>query len=147
MRLSFGPDVTTLSMEDGSAVTVGPSPAALAAACFHHDPPTARELEHAIDIVEDALMAAMPPRGSGVPLTTIEPALRLLPGLADMDSALSREAIEDMFQLLASIASGQPTSSASIVADRRVAAALLVTRECMHHLDFEWIRVARSPAS
>lgn len=147
MHLSFGTDVTTLSMEDGRAVIVGPSPAALAASCFHHDPPTARELEHAIDVFEDALMAATPPRGSGASLTTSEPSLRRLPGLAEMGSALSRDAIEDMFQQLASRASGSPGSNANVLADRAVAAALLITRECMHHLDFEWIHVAHAPAA
>ena len=146
MHLSFGREVTTLSMEDGSAVTAGPSPAALADSCFRHDPPTPRELEHAIDIVEDALMAAMPPRGSGAPLTTAEPSLRLLPGFAEVDSALSRDAIEGMFQQLVSLASGSPGSNASVLADRAVAAALLITREYMHHLDFDSISVAHAPA-
>jgi hypothetical protein len=147
MHLAFGSDVTTLSPKVGGAVTLGPSPAALVAACFRHDPPTARELEHAIDIVEVALMVAKPPRGSGGDLTTLEPALRLLPGLKAMGSALSRDAVEDMFQQLASIASGSPNRSAAVVADREVAAALLITRECMHHLDFEWIRVERASCS
>jgi hypothetical protein len=147
MHLAFGPDVTTLATKDGGEVTLGPSPAALAAACFLHESPTARELEHAIDIVEDALMAGKPPRASGADLTTLEPVLRRLPGLEAMGSALSRDAVEDMFQQLASIASGLPNSSAAVVAGHEVAAALLITRECMHHLDFERIRVERASSS
>lgn len=147
MHLSFGQDKTTLSTEHGGEVTLGPSPAALAASCFHHDPPMAHELERAIDMVEDALMSATSPRGGGATSTTLERELRLLPGLADMDSALSREAIESMFQQLASRASGSPDSNASVLADRGVAAALLITRECMHHLDLQWISVAHAPAA
>jgi hypothetical protein len=145
MHLTFGSDVTTLSTKDGSAVTLGPSPAALAATCFRHDPPIARELEHAIDIIEDALMAARPPRGSGAILTTLEPALRRLPGLEAIGSALSRDTVEELFQQLASIASGLPNPGATVVAVRDVAASLLIARECMHHLDFNWIRVEHAP--
>jgi exopolyphosphatase/pppGpp-phosphohydrolase len=145
MDLTFSSDVTTLSTEDGGVVTLGPSPAALAAACFRHDPPTAHELEHAIDIVEDALMAARPPRGSGATLTTLGPALRRLPGLEAIGAALSRQAVEALFQQLASVASESPNPNAAAVADHEVTAALLITRECMHHLDFEWIQVGRSP--
>jgi len=144
MHLAFDADVTTLATKDGGAVTLGPSPEALAVACFRHDPPTARELEHAIDIVEDALMAAKPARRSGAALTTLEPALRLLPGLHAIGSALSRDAIEELFQQLASIASGLPIPSAAVLAGHEVAAALLITRECMHHLDFKWVRVERA---
>lgn len=144
MHLAFRSDVTTLSTQDGGPVTLGPSPAALAAACFRHDRPTASELEHAIDIVEDALMAANPPRGGGATLTTLEPALRRLPGLEAIGSALSRDAVEVLFQQLALSASGLPNSSTVAAADREVAAALLITRECMHHLDFKWIRVERT---
>ena len=144
MHLAFDADVTTLSTRDGGAVTLGPSPAALSVACFRHEPPTARELEHAIDIVEDALMAAKLARGSGEALTTFEPVLRMLPGLETPGSAVSRDAVEDLFQQLASIASGLPIPSAAVVAGHEVAAALLITRECMHHLDFKWIRVERA---
>jgi hypothetical protein len=147
MHLAFGPEVTRLSTEDGGAVALGPSPAALAAACFGHDPPTARELEQAIDVVEDALMAARPPLADGHELTTLEPVLRQLPGLATWGSTLSRDAIEGMFQLLASMASGLPTPGAAVIASREVAAAVLITRECMHHLGFEIIRIGRATAA
>jgi hypothetical protein len=144
MHLAFSSDVTTLSTNDGGVVTLGPSPKALAAACFRHEPPTARELEHAIDVVEDALMAAKPPRGGEEALTTFEPVLRLLPGLETPGSAVSRDAVEQLFQQLVSIASGSPSPIGTEVADREAAAALLITRECMHHLDFAWIRVERA---
>jgi hypothetical protein len=137
MHLAFNSDVTTLSTKDGGAVILGPSPAALAAACFQHEPPTARELEHAIDVVEDALMAAKLPRGGGDALTTFEPVLRTLPGLETPGSPVSRDAVEELFQQLASIASGSPSPIGTVVADREAAAALLITRECMHHLGFE----------
>jgi hypothetical protein len=144
MHLGFGPAVTTLSSDDGSVVTLGPSAAALAHACFRHDPPTAVELERAIDVVEDALMAAKVPRMVGARLTTFEPTLRQLPGLETVGATLTRDGVEALFQRLASIALGMPDPGGAVLARREVAAALLMTRECMHHLGFESIRVEPS---
>lgn len=140
-HLAFSSSVTTLSSDDGILVTLGPSPAALAEACFRHDPPTASELEDAIDVVEDSLMAAKAPLSSGAGLTAFESALRSLPGLEAVGATLGRDAVEALFQQLASIAQGMPNKGHAVAADREVAAALLITRECMHHLGFESLRV------
>jgi GTPase involved in cell partitioning and DNA repair len=145
VHLGFSPNGTTLSSDDGGVVAVGPSPAALADACFRHDPPTAVELERAIDIVEDALMAAKAPPGAGAGLTTFEPTLRRLPGLELVGATLSRDAVEMLFQQLASIALGMPAPQGSTLTDRVTAAALLIVRESMHHLDFGTIRIEQAP--
>ena len=141
MHLRFSPTVTTLSADDGAVVELGPSPAALAETCFRHSPPAAVELERAIDIVEDALMAAKVPRSTGAGLTTSEPHLRRLPGLEVVGATLNRDAIEALFQQLATIALGMPAPQGSQLTDRETAAALLILRECMHHLDFASVRV------
>jgi hypothetical protein len=145
MHLRFSSTATSLFSGDGGVITLGPSPAALVDACFRHDPPTAAELEHAIDVVEDAIMAANAPRSPGAGLTTLEPTLRRLPGLEVVGASLGRDAVEALFQQLASIALGMPNPGEAVVADREVAAALLITRECMHHLGFESIHM--EPAS
>lgn len=141
MHLKFGKTVTTLTSGEDGAVTLGPSPAALAERCFRHGPPTAVEIEHAIDIVEDGLMAAKRPIPPPASLTTSEPTLRRLPGLEVVGATLSREAVESLFQQLASIALGMPSRGEAMATDPEVAAALLITRECMHHLGFESIRI------
>lgn len=141
MLLRFGPTLTTLSSDDGGVVDLGPSPAALAAACFRHGAPTAVELERAIDIVEDGLMAAKLPPAQGAGLTTAEPSLLRLPGLDAVGATLSRDAVEALFQQLASVALGMPAPQGSQHMDRDTAAALLILRECMHHLDFASVRV------
>ncbi|MBI5259439.1 MAG: hypothetical protein HY855_23250 [Burkholderiales bacterium] len=145
MQLRFSATATRLESGAGEALTVAPSPAALANTCFRHDPPTGAELEHAIDVIEDALMAVKLQRAHGARLATIEPTLRQLPGLDVEGAVMSRDAIEALFQQLASIALGRPDPGAAVVARREVAAALLITRECMHHLGFESIQVG--PAS
>jgi hypothetical protein len=147
MHLEFSPTVTTLTSDDGAVVTVGPSAAALADACFHHQPPTAGEREHAIDIVEDVLMAAKAVRSTCGGLTTCETTVRQFPGLDAVGATLSRDAVEALFQQLASVALGMPDPGGAVYADREVAAALLITRECMHHLGFESIRMERASPS
>lgn len=141
LHLQFGPAMTTLTSPEGGAIALGPSPAALAQRCFRQGPPTAVEIEHAIDIVEDGLMAARLSKPSPSGLTTSEPTLRRLPGLEVVGATLSREAVESLFQQLASIALGMPNRGEAMAADPEVAAALLITRECMHHLGFESIRI------
>lgn len=141
MHLRFSPTGTMLSSDDGGVVTLGPSPPALADACFRQDPPRAVDLERAIDVVEDALMAAKAPRSPGVSLTTSEPMLRQLPGLEVAGDMLGRDAIEALFQQLASIALGMPAPDGTKLTDRDTAAALLILRECMHHLNFDTVRI------
>jgi hypothetical protein len=100
------------------------------------------ELAHAIDVVEDALMAAKWPPFYGSSLSLSEPLLRQLPGLDAPGANLSREAVEALFQQLAATALGRPDPSRAAIAHRELAAALLITRERMHHLGFESIRNA-----
>lgn len=141
MHLEFGPTETTLSSDDGGVIQLGPSPAALAQACFRHHQPTAAELERAIDSVEDALMAAKLPRAHDALLTTAEPVLCQLAGLDIVGNILGRDAIEALFQQLASIALSMPAPRSLTFTDRDSAAALLILRECMHHLGFDAIRI------
>ncbi|WP_454010430.1 hypothetical protein [Aeromonas sp. Marseille-Q7275] len=96
------------------------------------DPPSALELEQAIMVVEDVLMplaARIPPH----------PALHLhspVPLAEPLGSRVqSRENIERLFGQLVAMVEGDPLASAQLPKDRRFAAALLILREWMHHLD------------
>lgn len=143
MHLVFGPRVTTLSSDDGVVVRVPITPAALVAACFQQAQPTSLELERAIDAVEDALTTAPSIKLRDAGLVTFDPSLRRLPGLGVEGATLSRDAVELLFQRLASIASGSPLTGDWVTVDPELAAGLLITREFMHHLGFESLRVAR----
>jgi hypothetical protein len=46
MHLELDPTETTLSSDDGGVIRLGPSPAALAQACFRHHRPTAIDRCH-----------------------------------------------------------------------------------------------------
>lgn len=114
----------TLSLALGlDALTPGP---------FRRDPPTSLELEQAIMVVEDVLMplAALIPPHPVLHLQNPEPLAEVLGSRVQ-----SRESIERLFGQLVAMVEGDPLASAQLPRDRRVAAALLILREWMHHLD------------
>lgn len=99
-------------------------------------------MERAIDMVEDALMATRLRQGERGELVTAEPLLRALPGFNEVDARLTREQVEALFQRLASASLGDPSALADMRIDGRTAAALLILRECMHHLGYVSVRMA-----
>ena len=96
-----------------------------------HDPPSPLELEDAIAAIEDGIAGA----GISIPgestAESADPLVREIASLAGLPAegpaALSREAVEQLFQRLASRMPGLP-------AGPRFAATLLILRELMHHL-------------
>lgn len=99
---------------------------------FRRDPPSALELEQAIMVVEDVLMplaAHIPPH----PLVALHSPVPLAEPLGSR--VQSRENIEKLFGQLVAMVEGDPLASAQLPKDRRFAAALLILREWMHHLD------------
>lgn len=136
VRLRFDAVSTQLDFK-GGVVTLPVSPVGLTLSALLHDPPSPGELERAIDLVEDALTASRLVNAGHGALVTADALLRRLPGLDTVGGTLMRDDVEMLFQLLASRALGTPVSSARIPEGREMAAALLILRECMHHLGFE----------
>jgi exopolyphosphatase/pppGpp-phosphohydrolase len=136
VRLRLDPRSTVLEFDDGRRVVLSIGWRGLAETVLRHDPPTPVELERAIDLVEDALegLPVVPADVRG--LVTTDAALRALPGLDAPCSGLTRDAVEALFQRLASRALGTPVATSELPHGRDVAAALLILRECMHHLGF-----------
>lgn len=134
--LQLQAQTTLLVFEDGRTVALPIGAQGLAEAVLRHDPPSAIELERAIDLVEEALTAGRDARVDGGDLVTADPSLMSLPGLDRPGSALDRDEVEALFQRLASRALGTPVAADGLPHGRGVAAALLILRECMHHLSF-----------
>ncbi len=116
---------------------------ATAAACFRQDPPAEGELEHAIQVVEDAVMpvhAVLPP---GTTLYTADAGIRqvaLAAGIeAQPEMALPLDAVERTFHRLAAVALGRPPAQEGLPEGSVFAATLLILRECMQHLGFDRI--------
>jgi hypothetical protein len=132
---------TLLEPEDGRPITLAIGPQGLAEAVLHHDLPTPAELERAIDLVEDALTGVHIASAGSDRLVTADTLLLALPGLGPQGGRLTRDAVELLFQRLASRALGTPVPAAELPHGREIAAALLILRECMHHLGFGGIDV------
>jgi exopolyphosphatase/pppGpp-phosphohydrolase len=131
---------TLLEFEDSRTVTLNVGPQGLADTVLQHDPPTPAELERAIDLVEDAL-GGLHRVSAGTGLLTADALLLALPGPGPQGGSLTRDAVELLFQRLASRALGTPVPADELPQGREIAAALLILRECMHHLDFDRVDV------
>jgi hypothetical protein len=129
--LAIGPRTTTLA-RDGHAHTL-PFGVETIAAVLRHAPPAAREIEQAIDVIEEALMR-VPAELRGPGSLTIDAASWR--GWCE-DAALDRSAVEDRFQRLASAALGDPAALQALPRDSASAATLVIVREAMHHLGYE----------
>ena len=145
-RLRFEPSRVVLSTS-ASEIVLSVGAQSVADTLFRHDPPTGFEVEQAIDAVEDALQASHLRQADRGELVTDDPLMRSLPGLRHEGAQLSRDDIEALFQRLASAALGRPDALAGLAGGPQ-AAALLILRECMHHLGFDSVRfVATDPTS
>lgn len=133
-------DCSTLSDGVGTELVIGIGPDDLATRWFRHDPPTAIEIEQAIDVVEDALAATGLRHDERGELTIADPVLLAPLGVARDGMHLTRDEVEERFERLASAALGRPDALAGMTLDRAGAAALLLLRECVHHLGYESVR-------
>ena len=139
--LHIGEWATSMRVDDGPH---GPQPVTLAVGLLdlghrylRHAPPTAGELEAAIEAVEDSLMPATTRlRGPG-PLVTADVESRALltaVGLpADVQAELDIHAVERLFNRLVDVAGGRPAASEGLPVRAGFAANLLILRELMHH--------------
>lgn len=141
-RLQLEAERTLLSSPDQGEVTIPVGIEHLASDIFLHDPPTPVELERAIDVVEDALMTTGLSHGSRGELATPDPLLHALIGGAPGTHATLAE-VEARFQRMAAVSLGSQRLPSDPDLTRRAAAALLILRECMHHLGFQgvWVGV------
>ena len=131
----------TLLSSPASTVVVTVGIDRLADDVFLHEPPAPVELERAIDVVEDALMATGLPHVPRGELATPDPLLHTLIGRGPGSTRATLAEVEALFQRLAAVSLG----SRGLITDpeftRRAAAALLILRECMHHLSYRAVWV------
>lgn len=112
---------------------------------FRSELPRPVELERAIDHVEDELMRAAAWAAGRTTLATDHPFVQGLAATHGLtDALLTRDAVEALFQRLASSALGNPSALKGLPTGREAAATLLILRELMHHLNFNQVVVMPS---
>jgi exopolyphosphatase/pppGpp-phosphohydrolase len=116
-----------------------------ARAQFKTMPPTPLAMENAIQLVEDVVMPlrALVPRDAHLfSADTAVQEIALLSGVPhDLPQTLSLEAMERTFNRLSAVVEGSPAAHQGLPASNGFAAALLILREFMHHLQFAHIVV------
>jgi exopolyphosphatase/pppGpp-phosphohydrolase len=120
-----------------------------ARAHFHTTPPTPLAMENAIQWVEDVVMPLRKLVPQGAQLFSADAAVQeiaLYSGVAPAKpQTLSLDAMERTFNRLTAMAEGSPAAHQGLPASNFFAAALLVLREFMHHLQFAHIVVLHAP--
>lgn len=113
---------------------------------FRHGLPSVLEIEHAIEAIEDALSRIQAAVPAGSTLQTADPLIGRIAETAGVaagpETVLGRELVELAFNRLAAVSAGRPPAQDAIPTDPEFAAALLILREFMHHLQFESITVS-----
>jgi hypothetical protein len=115
-------------------------PARLVRDCLRHAPPRASDIEHAIDVIEDAL-AGVHGQPRGATLVTRDAVLhslirRLAPHPLPSPPLANLEEAELAFQRMASVSLGYPAGDRALGGTPHEAALLVLVRELMHHLGF-----------
>ena len=127
--------------QGGDAAVHIPLARSAVAALLRHAPPTALEIERAIEVVEDAVMPARARLPAALQLATADARLLALAGHAGVRVPAAGEppawlptaAIEQLFNRLAALAEGRPAAQDALPADADSAATLVLVRELMHH--------------
>lgn len=137
-----------LCTEDGHVVfqqELSLGTASLARQWMRHTPPTPLDIEHAIEQTEDVVMPLAAKlvrteqlllRGSGAAL--------ILQGVGTApDAALhwNLNEVEDLFNRIAMVSQGRPMGQEALPTEPEFYAAMVILRECLHHLRFAGVVV------
>ena len=142
--LQLGAETSTvLCVEDGQVVLqqeLQLGTASLARQWMRHTPPTPLDIEHAIEVTEDVLMplAAKLARTEQLQLSGSGAALISQGVGAAPDVALhwSLEEVEGLFNRIAMVSQGRPIGHEALPTAPEFYAAMVIVRECLHHLRF-----------
>ena len=147
--LQLGTETSTvLCLEDGHIVLqqeLQLGTASLARQWMRHTPPTPLEIENAIEVTEDVVMplAAKLARTEQLQLSGSGAALILQGVGAAPDTTLhwSLDEVEDLFNRIAMVSQGRPSGQEALPTAPEFYAAMVIVRECLHHLRFSWAAV------
>ena len=133
--LTLSAEQTFIAFEGSVPVILPVGPAQIVDKAFHQGQPNAAQLESAINLVEDSIMATKlrsVPRGALVTNAQIlHQALRVI----NAPAHLSLAQVEQRYQDIAMPAQRLPSAPVLDLAPLSLATLILV-RECMHHLGY-----------
>lgn len=114
--------------------------ASLARQWMRHTPPTPLDIEYAIEQTEDIVMplAAKLVRTGQLQLSGSGAALILQGVGAEPDAELhwNLDEVEDLFHRIAMVSQGRPSGQEALPTAPEFYAAMVILRECLHHLRF-----------
>jgi exopolyphosphatase/pppGpp-phosphohydrolase len=147
--LQLGTETSTvLCTQDGHVVLqqeLQLGTASLARRWMRHTPPTPLDIEHAIEVTEDVLMplAAKLARTEQLQLGGSGAALILQGVGAEPDAGLhwNLDEVEDQFNRIAMVSQGRPIGHEALPTAPEFYAAMVIVRECLHHLRFSEVVV------
>ncbi|PXW97415.1 hypothetical protein C7444_10416 [Sphaerotilus hippei] len=132
----------TLSEGDGRTTILPLGPEVLADRHWPQRPPSPLQLERAIDEVETAIEQSGLVHAPRDRLRLAGPWSELMPQRLRHDGDIRRDEIESEFSKLVSAAHRGPGEPVEATHQGVHAAALLMLRELMHHLGFQWLTAA-----
>jgi hypothetical protein len=139
---------TVVCTEAGQVVlqqTLALGTASLARQWMRHTPPTPLDIEHAIEQTEDIVMplAAKLVRTKQLQLSGSGAALILQGVGAEPDAELhwNLDEVEDLFHRIAMVSQGRPSGQEALPTAPEFYAAMVILRECLHHLRFSGVVV------
>ncbi len=119
--------------------------ASLARQWMRHTPPTPLEIEHAIEQTEDVVMplARKLVRTEQMLLSGSGAALILQGVVAAPDAAVrwNLDEVEHLFNRIAMVSQGRPSGQEDLPTAPEFYAAMVILRECLHHLRFDGVVV------
>ena len=147
--LQLGTETSTVLCIEGGHVVLQQElqlgTASLARQWMRDTPPTPLEIENAIEVTEDVVMplAAKLARTEQLQLSGSGAALILQGVGAAPDAPLhwSLDEVEVIFNRIAMVSQGRPSGQEALPTAPELYAAMVILRECLHHLRFTGVMV------
>ncbi len=142
--LQLGAETSNVQCEEGGQIVFQQAlplgTASLARQWMRHTPPTPLDIEHAIEQTEEVVMplAAKLVRTEQLQLRGPGAALILQAVGAAPDAVLrwGLDEVEDLFNRIAMVSQGRPSVQEALPTAPEFYAAMVILRECLHHLRF-----------
>lgn len=147
--LQLGAETSTLTCSEAGRThlqqELSLGTASLARQWMRHTPPTPLDIERAIEQTEDVVMplSAKLVRTERLQLSGTGAALILAAVGAEPDVAQywTLDAVEDIFNRIAMVSEGRPPVHEALPTAPEFYAAMVIVRECLHHLRFAGVAV------